>query len=325
MTSPLAPRLGSALSLLATLAAGAACHPTRAPVAGGPPTFPADQGFADEPLEAFLGLAAGPAAAAAELSAEAQARAQASAKRFTSELGLEGAPGASVVGTWRDARGTFHAIAMVPLRAITSADVTEELRTRFRTFAAREAGRPTWPAPPPWVIAGSGVRGSVGHGVASAGGIKNVSLLRATADGRAKSELSRLVAEIESRLMRRFVQERRADGWGPRDGCGDLGGTGGSDLARGPGWPLGQRLACTVRALRLGSGSGVEIAARYLGEDGELHALATVELLAAMTAGIEAAEGPSPEERETLKRILPEVLREQANAPEPAPEPGQRE
>ena len=69
---------------------------------------------------------------------------------------------------------------------------------------------------PDWVVQGGGameVEGKkVFHGVGSASGIKNMSLLRSTADNRARNDIAKVFQFYSASLMKDYASSTLADG-----------------------------------------------------------------------------------------------------------------
>ena len=78
----------------------------------------------------------------------------------------------------------------------------------------QEVAQPTEPQRPAWVDKGSGAfegeMGNVFYGVGSAYGIKNPSLLRSTADNRARAEVARVFKTYTAALMKDYAASTMA-------------------------------------------------------------------------------------------------------------------
>jgi len=78
----------------------------------------------------------------------------------------------------------------------------------------QEVAQPTGPQKPAWVDKGSGAfEGEIGnafYGVGSAYGIKNPSLLRSTADNRARAEVARVFKTYTAALMKDYAASTMA-------------------------------------------------------------------------------------------------------------------
>lgn len=148
---------------------------------------------------------------------------------------------------------------------------------------------------PGWVQQGSAAltsgKGRVFYGVGTATDIKNPSLLRSTADNRARDELAKVLQVFSASLMKDYSAS-----------SGE------------------QQIEQAVKTVSSSALKGVEIVDRYMGADGAFYSLAALDLDTAM-AKVRAAESSGAVKSHVAQVNVDDIFDAHANKPAPPPPP----
>lgn len=129
------------------------------------------------------------------------------------------------------------------------------------------------------------------YGVSSASGIKNPSLLRSTADNRARNELAKVFEVFSASLMKDYMSS-----------TGE------------------QNVEQAIKTATSASLKGVEIVDRYIAQDGSMYALAALDLKKAMEL-IAAAESSGAVKSYVQKVEVDDIFDQHGKKPAPPPPP----